>query len=176
MAANATADGYTLFMASTSTYVAPLLQAKPSYRPIEDFAAVAQVAAITSVVLTPMSLPVKSVKELIEWTKARPATMNFGSVGAGTAGHLSAEIFNRATGIAPVHVPFKGFSDLLLNNLAFFFVPAGVSLMFYYNQIKASFLSIIVSAVVSTIIVLVVTGWVHQIMRKKQSNETISGE
>ncbi len=70
----------------------------------------------------------------------------------------------------------KGFSDLLLNNLAFFFVPAGVSLMFYYNQIKASFLSIIVSAVVSTIIVLVVTGWVHQIMRKKQSNETISGE
>ena len=113
VAANATADGYTLFMASTSTYVAPLLQAKPSYRPIEDFAAVAQVAAITSVVLTPMSLPVKSVKELIEWTKARPATMNFGSVGAGTAGHLSAEIFNRATGITPVHVPFKGFSDLL---------------------------------------------------------------
>ena len=68
----------------------------------------------------------------------------------------------------------KGLSDLLLNNLGFFFVPAGVSLMFYYNQIKASFLSIMVSAVVSTIIVLVVTGWVHQIMRKKQSNETIS--
>ena len=70
----------------------------------------------------------------------------------------------------------KGFSDLLLKNLAFFFVPAGVSLLFYFNLIKASFWPIIASALLSTVIVLVVTGWVHQIMRKKQSNETISGE
>ena len=62
----------------------------------------------------------------------------------------------------------KGFSDLLLNNLAFLFVPAGVSLMYYFNLLKASFWPIFVSAIMSTIIVLVVTGWVHQIMRKKQ--------
>lgn len=70
----------------------------------------------------------------------------------------------------------KGFSDLLLKNLAFFFIPAGVSLMFYFNLIKASLWPIVVSAIASTIVVLVVTGWVHQIMRKKQTNETISGE
>lgn len=68
----------------------------------------------------------------------------------------------------------KGFSDLLLNNLAILFVPAGVSLMFFFNQLKRAFFPIIVSILVSTIIVLVVTGWVHQIMRKKKSNETIS--
>ncbi len=68
----------------------------------------------------------------------------------------------------------KGFSDFLLNNLAFFFVPAGVSLMFYFNLIKASFWPIVVSASISTVVVLVVTGWVHQLMRKRQSNETVS--
>ena len=61
----------------------------------------------------------------------------------------------------------KGFSDALLKNLAILFVPAGVSLMYYFNLFKGSFFPIIVSILLSTIIVLVVTGWVHQIMRKK---------
>lgn len=61
----------------------------------------------------------------------------------------------------------KGISDFLVKNLAFFFVPPGVALMLYLDVIKASFWPIIVSALASTVLVLFVTGWVHQIMRKK---------
>ena len=112
LAANATPDGHTLFMASTSTYVSPLMQLKPSYHPTQDFTAVAQVAAITSVVLVNADMPVKSVKELVALAKSKPGTLNYGSVGAGTAGHLSAEIFKRAAGIDVVHVPFKAVADM----------------------------------------------------------------
>ena len=111
-AANATPDGHSLFMASVSTYVSPLMQAKPSYQPLEDFRAVAQVAAITSVVMVNAGMPVKSVKELISLAKAKPGALNYGSVGAGTAAHLSTEIFKRAAGIDVVHVPFKAVGDM----------------------------------------------------------------
>ncbi|HTD89716.1 MAG TPA: tripartite tricarboxylate transporter substrate binding protein, partial [Burkholderiales bacterium] len=112
LAASATPDGHSLFMASTSTYVSPLMQVKPSYQPIQDFTAVAQVAAITSVVLVNAGMPVKSVKELVALAKSKPGALNYGSVGAGTAGHLSAEIFKRAAGIDVVHVPFKVVADM----------------------------------------------------------------
>ena len=111
-AANATPDGHTLFMASTSTYVSPLMQTKPSYQPLQDFTAVAQVTAVTSVVMASAGMPVKSVKDLVALAKAKPGALNYGSVGAGTAAHLSAEIFKRAGGIDIVHVPFKAVADM----------------------------------------------------------------
>jgi len=112
LAANATPDGHSLFMASTSTYVSPLMQIKPSYQPTQDFAAVAQVTAVTSVVMTSAGMPVKSVKELVALAKSKPGALNYGSVGAGTAAHLSAEIFKRAAGVDIVHVPFKAVADM----------------------------------------------------------------
>ena len=112
LAANATPDGHSLFMASTSTYVSPLMQVKPVYRPLEDFAAVAQVAAVTSVVMVNAGMPIKSVKELVALAKAKPGALNYGSVGAGTAAHLSGEIFKRAAGVDIVHVPFKAVADM----------------------------------------------------------------
>lgn len=60
----------------------------------------------------------------------------------------------------------KGMSDFLISNLGFFFVPPGVALMLYFDIIKAEFLPIAVATVVSTILVLVVTGWTHQIFKK----------
>jgi holin-like protein len=62
----------------------------------------------------------------------------------------------------------KGISDFLVSNLPLFFVPPGVAMMLYFDIIKAEFWPILVSALVSTIIVLAVTGWVHQIMRNRQ--------
>jgi len=61
----------------------------------------------------------------------------------------------------------KGMSDFLVKNLAFFFVPPGVAMMLYFDIIKAAFWPIVVSALVSTVLVLAATGWVHQIMRRK---------
>lgn len=60
----------------------------------------------------------------------------------------------------------KGMSDFLISNLGFFFVPPGVALMLYFDIIKAELLPIVVATVLSTVIVLIVTGWTHQIMKK----------
>ena len=60
----------------------------------------------------------------------------------------------------------KGLSDFLVRNLGFFFIPPGVALMLYFDVIRAEFWPIIIATVVSTILVLVVTGWVHQLTRK----------
>lgn len=118
LAANATPDGHSMFMASTSTYVSPLMQVKPSYRLLEDFAAVAQVTAVTSVVMVNAGMPVKSVKDLIALAKAKPGALNYGSVGSGTAAHLSAEIFKRAANVDIVHVPFKAVADMYTETAA----------------------------------------------------------
>lgn len=60
----------------------------------------------------------------------------------------------------------KGMSDFLVANLGFFFVPPGVALMLYFDIIEEQFWPIFVSTVVSTVLVLFVTGWVHQLTRK----------
>lgn len=60
----------------------------------------------------------------------------------------------------------KGLTDFLIANLGFFFVPPGVALMLYFDIIQAQLLPIVTATVVSTIIVLVVTGQVHQIVRR----------
>jgi len=60
----------------------------------------------------------------------------------------------------------KGISDFLVSNLGFFFVPPGVALMLYFDIIKAELLPIAVATLVSTVIVLIVTGWTHQMMKK----------
>jgi holin-like protein len=57
-------------------------------------------------------------------------------------------------------------SDFLVANLGFFFVPPGVALMLYFDVIKAQFWPIVVATVVSTALVLAVTGWVHQLVRR----------
>ena len=60
----------------------------------------------------------------------------------------------------------QGLSDFLVANLGFFFVPPGVALMLYFDVITAEFWPIVIATIVSTALVLVVTGWVHQIVRK----------
>ncbi len=60
----------------------------------------------------------------------------------------------------------QGVSDFLVANLGFFFVPPGVALMLYFDIIQAQFWPIAIATVASTMLVLVVTGWVHQLVRK----------
>ena len=60
----------------------------------------------------------------------------------------------------------QGMSDFLVANLGFFFVPPGVALMLYFDIIRAEFWPIVTATVISTLLVLVVTGWVHQLARK----------
>ncbi|MGL4851055.1 MAG: CidA/LrgA family protein [Phocaeicola sp.] len=60
----------------------------------------------------------------------------------------------------------QGLSDFLIANLGFFFIPPGVALMLYFDLIAAQFWPIAIATLVSTILVLVVTGWIHQLIRK----------
>ena len=109
--ASATPDGYTIGIASSSLIVSPLLQKTPPYRSIEDFAPVALMASITSVLAVAPAEPATTAKEFVALVKSRPGQFNYASIGAGTAAHLSAEIFNRAAGLEAVHVPFKTIAD-----------------------------------------------------------------
>lgn len=63
----------------------------------------------------------------------------------------------------------EGISNFLVKNLGFFFVPPGVALMLYLNIIKAQIVPILIASAVSTVVVFVVTGWIHQIVRRIQN-------
>ncbi|MEG1580558.1 MAG: CidA/LrgA family protein [Bacteroidaceae bacterium] len=64
----------------------------------------------------------------------------------------------------------EGLSTFLVANIGFFFVPPGVALMLYFDLIRAEFVPIMVATVVSTILVLVVTGWVYQVMNRRNKD------
>ena len=69
------------------------------------------------------------------------------------------------TGLIKLHW-VQGMTDFLVANLGFFFIPPGIALMLYFDIIKAQFWPIAIATLISTILVLAVTGWVHQLVRK----------
>ncbi len=118
IAANAAPDGYTLFLGSVGNLAQnPVLQEKPGYDPVRDFAPVTLLATSVFVLAVNNAVPAKSVQELIALAKAKPGTLNYASAGNGSSLHLAAEIFKHATGTNIVHVPYKGatpaFTDLI---------------------------------------------------------------
>ena len=125
LVAKSAPDGYTLLMATSSTHsIGPALQKLP-YDPIKDFAAITHVANVPNVLVVSPKLPVASVKELIEYAKARPGKLNFASSGIGTIVHLNGELFKMLAGVDVVHVPYKGTAlsipDLANGNVAMLF-------------------------------------------------------
>jgi len=111
--AKATPDGYTLLMVFPSHAVNPSLNAKLPYDTINDFAPITLVSRVVQVLLVGNNLPVQSVKELIAYAKARPKQVNFGTVGRGSFGHLSAELFAAQAGLEMVHVSYKGSPQIM---------------------------------------------------------------
>lgn len=68
----------------------------------------------------------------------------------------------------------RSISDFLVTNIGFFFVPPGVAIMLYFDIIKAQFVPIVTASLVSTVLVLAVTGWVHQIYGRTVKHEKIT--
>lgn len=68
----------------------------------------------------------------------------------------------------------RSISDFLVTNIGFFFVPPGVAIMLYFDIIKAQFVPIVAASVMSTVLVLAVTGWVHQIYGRTVKHEKIT--
>jgi len=109
LAARAAADGYTLLLSSIATHaVAPNLYRNPGYDPIKDFAPISLLAIAPTVLCTNVSVPARSLQELIALAKAKPGELRFASGGSGTPPHMAGEIFAGMTGIRLLHVPYKG--------------------------------------------------------------------
>jgi len=118
-AAKAPADGYTIFFGTTGALSsAPALQPKLSYDPVKSFAPISLLAGAPVVVTVSSAMPVNSLKEFIEYAKARPGKLTYGSAGVGHFLHIAGEAFNAAAGVQLFHVPYKGVNQALVDMLA----------------------------------------------------------
>ncbi len=114
VAAKARPDGYTILFSSTALATSPSLYKKLNYDPIKDLAPIAQTAQSPNVLLVHPSLPVKNLKELVEYAKANPGKLNYSSGGIGVTTHLASELLNSLAKIKIVHVPYKGGGPALI--------------------------------------------------------------
>jgi tripartite-type tricarboxylate transporter receptor subunit TctC len=114
VAARAPADGYTLFMGTSSSLVTNrFLFKKLSYDP-DGFELISLVCITPLVLLANQSVPVKDVAELVAYAKANPGKLTYASFGSGTTSHLAGEMFKaQAGGVDMLHVPFKGATEAL---------------------------------------------------------------
>ena len=115
--AKAAPDGYTLVVVSAGHVVNPVLYANLPYDTLRDFAAVIPLGNLPSVLTVAPSLGVTSVQQLVALAKSKPASLNYASGGVGSASHVNAEKFLRATGISAVHIPLKGAQDMITETM-----------------------------------------------------------
>ena len=108
LVAKATADGHTMLVVPAGYAAYGSLYKTLTFNPVRDLAPVSRLASGPLVLVVHPSLPAKSVKELVALAKKHRGEINFGSSGAGTLPHLSAELFSSSSGIKMVHIPYKG--------------------------------------------------------------------
>jgi tripartite-type tricarboxylate transporter receptor subunit TctC len=119
VAAKSPPDGYTLLSGNNATFGANVsLFRKLPYDPIRDFSPVVLVAAQPNILVVHPSLPVKSVKELIAFAKARPGQLNYAGTGMGAAANMSAELFKNMTGASMVGISYKSAAPALTELVA----------------------------------------------------------
>jgi tripartite-type tricarboxylate transporter receptor subunit TctC len=116
--AKSPADGYTLLVHSAGQAVNPFIYPSLPYDTLKDFAGVAPLASLPSVLVVAPSLGVRTVKELVAMAKAKPGSFNYATAGVGSAAHISAEKFRMAVGMDAVHVPMKGSPESLTETIA----------------------------------------------------------
>jgi tripartite-type tricarboxylate transporter receptor subunit TctC len=104
-------DGYTLLMADSSMAVNPLLHKDMDYNWEKDLAPISLVVRVPNVLTVHAALPIRNVKDLIDYAKANPIA--YASSGTGNANHLGGELFNKMAGTKITHVPYKGVAPQL---------------------------------------------------------------
>jgi tripartite-type tricarboxylate transporter receptor subunit TctC len=143
LAARAAPDGYTLIQSSIGpTAVNVTLEKNLPYDTLRDFTPIARGVSALNILVVHPSLPVKSVKDLIEHTKKNPTGLNYGSSGIGHADHLAAELFNSMIGVKMQHIAYKGgapaMTALLGNNIHLIFSTVSTAISFIKaNRIRA---------------------------------------
>jgi tripartite-type tricarboxylate transporter receptor subunit TctC len=108
IAARAPRDGYTLLLAGSSFTSAPSLHRKMPYDPVKDFAPITLASMAPGLLVVHPSVPVRTVRDLIELARAKPGTINYATPGNGTSPHFAGALFNLMAKVDMVHVPYKG--------------------------------------------------------------------
>jgi tripartite-type tricarboxylate transporter receptor subunit TctC len=136
LAVHATPDGYTSVLASTSEVaINPSLYGKLGYDPVRELAPIGAVATTPLVAVVPLAFPAKTLRELIDYARAKPKQLTVASAGNGTITHLSGELFRTMLSLDWVHVPYKGAPPALADiaggqvQLMFSSLPATVPLI-----------------------------------------------
>jgi len=102
-------DGYTLFFTTMSAMVLnPHLRADLPYQPVRDFSPVTRVVVTREVLVVNAKSPIKTAKDLVELAKQKDGGLPMASTGVGSLPHLALEVFQQATGVKVVHVPYRG--------------------------------------------------------------------
>jgi len=101
-------DGYTFFLGSIVHYMVPFFSKNVPYDPVKDFTPLAQVAVVPNILAVNPSLPIHSVKDLIDYAKKSGVKLHYGTTGTGSTHHLGGIFLAQTAGIPLEHVPYKG--------------------------------------------------------------------
>ncbi len=122
------ADGYTIYMLSSASLVAPMLYPSQNINFQQSLDPIGMVAWSYNVLVVPVSSALKSATDLVQTAKAKPGQLTFASGGNGTPAHLAGELFKQQTGISATHVPYNQFGlaigDLTMDRVNFMFLTA----------------------------------------------------
>jgi len=146
LVAKADPDGYSVLADSSALTIAPAIFPDLSFDVTRDFASVLMIGSSANVMIVPISRPWKNVQDFIADAKAKPGSISFGSVGIGSAVHISAEKFRLAAGIEATHVPYRGgaevITDILGGRIDFYFAPLALALpLIREGQVRALLVS-----------------------------------
>jgi tripartite-type tricarboxylate transporter receptor subunit TctC len=132
LVAKAEADGYSILAQSSALAISPAIYPNLTFDVTKDLASVLMIGVSANVMIVPVTRPWKTVQDFIAEAKAKPNSIAFGSVGVGSATHISAEKFRLAAGIESTHVPYRGgaetMADILGGRIDFYFCPVATAL------------------------------------------------
>jgi tripartite-type tricarboxylate transporter receptor subunit TctC len=144
--AKATPDGYSILAHSSALTIAPALFPDLSFDATRDLSGALMIGSSANVMIVSPSRPWKTIQEFIAAAKAKPGSISFGSVGIGSAVHISAEKFRLAAGIEATHVPYRGgaevIADVIAGRIDFYFCPLATALpLIQSGQLRALLVS-----------------------------------
>jgi tripartite-type tricarboxylate transporter receptor subunit TctC len=132
MVTKADPDGYSILATSSALTIAPAIFPNLTFDATTDLASVLMIGSSANVMIVPASRPWKTVQDFVADANSKPGSITFGSVGIGSAVHISAEKFRLAAGIEATHVPYRGgaevIADILGGRLDFYFCPLATAL------------------------------------------------
>lgn len=113
---NAPADGYTISLSvDPHRLINPLVSSKPPYDSVKDFAPIATVSVSPLLLAVGETVPANTLQEFVDYAKANPGKVNYGSSGIGSADHLFLELLSKKLGIEMNHIPYQGAAPLMVD-------------------------------------------------------------